>query len=73
MKSEFQQMDPEPKKVTLDELRNVLYKMDFYNRESGYISSDIFGKLAFFDSEPSFGGAFITREDILHYINTYND
>jgi len=73
MKNAFEPMDKESSKKILSDLKNILYKMDFYKRESGYIAEDIFGSLTFFDSEPSFGGAFITREDIIHYINTFND
>jgi hypothetical protein len=61
----------EEKKVTLKELQNVLFKMDFYNRTWGFIANDINGDLTFFDSEPSFGGAYVSREDILNYINEY--
>jgi hypothetical protein len=61
----------EEKKVTLKELQNVLFKMDFYNRTWGFIANDFNGDLAFFDSEPSFGGAYVSREDILNYINEY--
>jgi hypothetical protein len=61
----------EEKKVTLKELQNILYKMDFYKRTWGFIAHDLSGDLTFFDVEPSFGGAYITREDILTYINEY--
>ena len=61
----------ETKKVTLKELVDVLYKMDFYKRKCGFIANDLSGTLCFFDSEPSFGGAFITKKDILTYINEY--
>jgi hypothetical protein len=57
--------------VTLEELQNVLYKMNFYKREWGFIANDLSGKLTFFDSEPSFGGAYVTKEDILNYIQEY--
>ena len=52
-------------------LKNILYKMDYYKRESGYIAEDILDNLTFFDSEPSFGGAFVTREDILDFIEVF--
>ena len=61
----------EEKKVTLQDLQNVLNKMDFYKRTWGFIAHDLSGTLTFFDSEPSFGGAYVTREDILQYINEY--
>jgi hypothetical protein len=57
--------------VTLNDLQNVLNKMDFYNRKDGFIANDMFGNLTFFDVEPSFGGAYVTREDILEFINNY--
>ena len=61
----------ETKKVTLKDLQAILYKMDAYKRTAGFIAHDLWGTLTFFDSEPSFGGAFVTREDILQYINEY--
>jgi hypothetical protein len=73
MNNAFEPMDKATSKKTLNDLKNILYKMDFYKRESGFISHDYFGNIAFFDSEPSYGGAFITREDILRYINIIHD
>lgn len=61
----------ETNKVTLQDLQNVLHKMDYYNRTAGFIAHDLSGKLTFFDAEPSFGGAYVTREDILEYIREY--
>ncbi len=61
----------EEKTITLQDLRNVLNKMLFYKRSWGYMAQDISGNLCFFDSEPSFGGAYITKEDILSYIDSY--
>jgi hypothetical protein len=61
----------EEKTISLQDLQNVLYKMDFYKRKNGYIAHDLSGRLCFFDSEPSFGGAYVTRQDILNYINQY--
>lgn len=61
----------EENKVSLQDLQNVLYKMDSYKRTWGFIAHDLSGTLTFFDVEPSFGGAYVTREDILQYINEY--
>jgi hypothetical protein len=61
----------ENKKITVQDLQSVLYKMDFYKRTAGYIAHDLNGTLTFFDSEPSFGGAYVTRENILEYIAEY--
>lgn len=61
----------EIKKVTLQDLQNILYKMDKYNRTCGFMAHDLSGTLTFFDIEPSFGGVFITRDNILQYINEY--
>lgn len=61
-------METQSKKLTLKGVQAVLYKMDFYNRTSGYIAHDSFGDLTFFDSEPSFGGSYVTRDMILYYI-----
>ena len=60
--------EAQSKKLTLKGVQAVLYKMDFYNRTSGYIAYDTFGDLTFFDSEPSFGGSYVTRDMILYYI-----
>jgi hypothetical protein len=57
--------------ITLAELKNIYYKMDYYNRDSGYMAIDLSNELNFYDSEPSFGGVFITKENILNYISDY--
>lgn len=54
--------------ITLMEMYDILYQMMFYNRTSGYIAHDLSGTLCFFDSEPSFGGAYITREQIIKFV-----
>jgi hypothetical protein len=64
-------MEAKGEKVSLRELQSVLEKMNFYKREQGYIAKNLFGKLEFFDAEPSFGGAPVTKADILHYIQEY--
>lgn len=61
----------EEKKVTLRDLQSVLERMQFYNRNFGFIAYDLSGKIAFFDSEPSFGGVYVTREDIIRYIKEF--
>jgi hypothetical protein len=61
----------ETNKVTLQDFKDILNKMDFYKRPDGFIAHDLSGKLTFFDSEPSFGGAYVTRNDILKYIKEF--
>jgi hypothetical protein len=61
----------ESKQITVEDLQAVLYKMDFYKRTAGYIAHDLKGNLTFFDSNPSFGGAYVTRDNILEYIAGY--
>lgn len=57
--------------VTLNDLKSVLEKMNRYKRKAGYMVFDLAGKLEFFDSEPSFGGAYVTKSDVLSYIASY--
>jgi hypothetical protein len=59
------------KKVTLQELQDVLKTMNLHNRENGYIAVDSKGVLKFYDAMPSFGGAYVTKQDIISYINNY--
>ena len=59
------------KKVTLQELQDVLKTMNLHNRENGYIAVDSKGVLKFYDAMPSFSGAYVTKQDIINYINNY--
>jgi len=59
------------KKVTLQELQDVLKTMNLHNRENGYIAVDSKGVLKFYDAMPSFAGAYVTKQDIINYINNY--
>lgn len=59
-------------KVSLQDLQNILNTMNQYNRQSGYMAFDNGGKFRFFDSMPSFGGAYVTKEDVEGYIKDYN-
>jgi len=58
-------------KVALKMLQDVLQTMNLHNRENGYIAVDSKGVLKFYDSMPSFGGAYVTKQDIISYINNY--
>lgn len=58
-------------KVSLQELQGVLNTMNQYNRQSGYMAFDNGGKFRFFDSMPSFGGAYVTKEDVEGYVRDY--
>jgi len=58
-------------KVTLQELQDVLKTMNLHNRENGYIAVDSKGVLKFYDAMPSFAGAYVTKQDIINYINNY--
>jgi hypothetical protein len=61
----------EEKKITLQELKDILNVMNFYNRNRGFMGYDLVGTLRFFDGEPSDGGIYITKEDIKEFINDY--
>jgi hypothetical protein len=56
-------------KLTVEEVESVLQTMQFYRRLSGYISRNAEGRLLFYDSEPSFGGCYVTIEQIKDIIN----
>lgn len=49
------------RKLSISELQFILDKMNFYRRSSGYIADTPDGKIEFFDSRPSFGGAYVTK------------
>lgn len=50
--------------ISLKELEYVKNVMTANKRSNGFLSVTPAGKVEFFDSEPSFGGAAITIEDI---------
>lgn len=65
----------EIKKITLMDWQNILYKMNFYNKDSGFVDYDLFGNLTFFDSDPYIDTihAFpINKQQVLEYINISN-
>ena len=49
--------------LTQRDLESALYKMRLYKRKVGWISK-VEGEIYFFDSEPTFGGAMITEQDL---------
>lgn len=49
------------RELSIAELRYILDKMNFYRRSSGYIADTPDGRMEFFDSKPSFGGAYVTK------------
>ena len=51
------------------ELQLILYKMDFYKLESGFIAPVFGNELSFFETIPSHGGEPITREKIIKMID----
>ena len=57
--------------VTLNDLKSVLEKMNYYKLKAGYMAFDLSGKLEIFVSEPSFGGAYVTKSDVLSFIASY--
>ena len=57
------------KPATSDTFKAILNKMDYYKRAFGYMAYDNSGELTFFDSEPSFGGAYVTRDEVVSYFN----
>lgn len=58
-------------KITKQDLQNVLNIMIRYRKLNGYFGPDESGKVQFYDSEPSFGAAFVTLKDIKRYIKNY--
>ena len=58
-------------KIALKMLQDILQTMNLHNRENGYIAVDSKGVLKFYDAMPSFGGAYVTKQDIISYINNY--
>lgn len=61
----------EQKKITLSEWEDVLRIMNRYNRDAGWVDNENLEKLTFFDSAPSTGGCYVTREDVQEYIKSY--
>lgn len=59
--------------ITIEELQSILETMNRYNREDGYMAYNNGGKLEFYDSYPFNGGAYITKQDLINYINQYNN
>ena len=62
------------KKITLLDWQNILYKMNFYNKDSGFIDYDLFGNLTFFDNDPyinTIHACPITKEEVLKHIKQY--
>lgn len=58
-------------KIAVEEWQHILYKMNYYGFDSGWVAHDLSGELAYFVNEPSFGGVYITKEDVLNYISQY--
>ncbi len=58
--------------VAKEELQRVLNTMIRYSRHSGYMGKkDAEDPLRFYDSNPDFGGAFVTREDLVGWIEDF--
>jgi len=62
----------EERKITLKEWQDVLAVMNRYSRDYGWVDNENLEKLTFFDSQPSTGGAYVTREDVKKYIAVYS-
>lgn len=58
-------------KVTLQDLQDVFRTMLIHKRENGFMAFNLKGKLTFFDTEPHYGGVYITRDDVMRYIDEY--
>ena len=61
-------------KITLLDWQNILYKMNFYNKDSGFIDYDLFGNLTFFDNDPyinTIHACPITKEEVLKHIKNH--
>lgn len=57
------------KKLTLSPLQSILYKMDAYKTENGFIAPIFGGEFSFFEKKPSYPAKAITRKDILRMID----
>jgi hypothetical protein len=62
----------EERKITLKEWQDVLAVMNRYTRDDGWVDNENLDKLTFFDSQPSTGGAYVTRDDVKRYIAQYS-
>lgn len=60
--------------VTLDDWKYILSVMNFYSRNTGYVDFDYRDRFSFFDSDPminNISALFITKQDVIRYINLY--
>ena len=57
--------------IVLAEWEDVLKQMNFHRRESGYVAK-LLRKLTFFDSKPSFGGMYVTKNEVTKIIKQWN-
>jgi hypothetical protein len=59
--------------ITLKDWQNILYKMNYYKLENGFIDYDLFGNLTFFVDDPKINfihACPITKKEVLQNINT---
>jgi hypothetical protein len=62
------------KKISLYDWQNILYKMNFYRLQSGFVDYDLFGQITLFVSNPQINGVDampVTKEEVLSFINNY--
>ena len=60
--------------ITLSDWQNILYKMNYYKLNNGFVDYDLFGNLTFFSSNPfidNISACPITKEEVLEYIKNY--
>jgi len=57
--------------ITKEELCTVYAVMVHHNRNCGYIAIDSSDTLRFYDDEPSFGGLYVTLDELSGYIAKY--
>ena len=60
------------RKVTRTDLCEVLYTMHFYNQKEGFMAF-VGHRLVFFNSEPSFGGAPVTTDQLKQWIQNIKE
>ncbi len=64
----------ENKKISLQDWKNVLYKMNFYNIKEGFVDYDLLGNFTFFVSDPCINNIHackVIKEEVLQYIKNY--
>ena len=67
-------MENQDRVIGLNEWKNILTIVGFYNRNEGYVDFDAEGKFCFFDNDPCLNGVnalYVTREQVMEIIENY--